>query len=132
MSVAVSQPQICSGSGCGYLSQMKRVGWSDSGCPQRWQVPGAVCTGGGVLRSTGAPGLPMVGFGRGAVDAAESGCFSFGSFRDSENMAEADLGLPNVGFRMWGHRNPNRLECAPRPEFSQRQRVSRPVSLVGP
>jgi hypothetical protein len=68
----------------------------------------------------------MVGCGRDTgIEAAESGCLSRGSFRDSENIAAADRGLPSLGFRMYGHRKPNQLECAPPSEFSQPRSVSR-------
>ena len=77
----------------------------------------------------------MTGFGRETgIDAAESGCLSFGSVRESENTADGGRGFPNVGFRIC--RIVNRIGYNARRgrKFSQFQRVSRPCipSHVGP
>ena len=60
----------------------------------------------------------MIGLGRWTgIDAAESGAWSFGSLRDSENAAAADRGFPNTGFRIFRIVNRDQLQCAPQSEI---------------
>jgi len=78
----------------------------------------------------------MTGRGRETgMEAAERGCFSRGSFRESENIAEADLGLPNVGFRIFCIVNGIGYNAHRISEFSLPHRVSPtciPSQCVGP